>query len=196
MKKLMFNDRFALTSAVIDGRKTQTIRIVRPQPVYDEYTGIIWKGYAYGRGASDSEEPQHSYRNFVHTSPIKKEEIIAIARKYSETPAAYFEDWELETEWFRKGFNNKMFVRAEYMKYRVRITNVRFQRLQDITEIDCLKEGIRQFGEQFGYYDNKRNVTNLFGTSRCAYADLINKISGKGTWESNPFVFVYDFELI
>ena len=28
-----------------------------------------------------------------------------------------------------------------------------------------------------------------------AYAALINVLSGKGTWESNPYVFVYDFEL-
>lgn len=31
---------------------------------------------------------------------------------------------------------------------------------------------------------------------REAYAALIDKISGKGAWESNPFVFVYDFELV
>ena len=29
-----------------------------------------------------------------------------------------------------------------------------------------------------------------------AYAALIDKISGKGTWERNPYVFVYDFELV
>ena len=28
------------------------------------------------------------------------------------------------------------------------------------------------------------------------YSVLIDKISGKGTWESNPYVFVYDFKLI
>ena len=33
-------------------------------------------------------------------------------------------------------------------------------------------------------------------TRRIAYAALIDKISGKGTWASNPYVFVYEFELI
>ena len=31
---------------------------------------------------------------------------------------------------------------------------------------------------------------------RTRYAALIDKISGKGTWENNPWVFVYDFELV
>ena len=29
-----------------------------------------------------------------------------------------------------------------------------------------------------------------------SYAELIDKVSGKGTWESNPYVFVYDFNLV
>lgn len=37
-----------------------------------------------------------------------------------------------------------------------------------------------------------RNVNDVFAH----YAELIDKVSGKGTWESNPYVFVYDFELI
>ena len=44
------------------------------------------------------------------------------------------------------------------------------------------------------------NSTNskiwLGRTPSKAYAELIDKVSGKGTWESNPYVFVYDFELI
>ena len=42
----------------------------------------------------------------------------------------------------------------------------------------------------------KASKTKNFSTTQDAYASLINKIYGKGTWESNPFVFVYDFELI
>lgn len=36
----------------------------------------------------------------------------------------------------------------------------------------------------------------LCPSPKFAYAALIDKVSGKGTWESNPYVFVYDFELI
>lgn len=48
MKKIMFNDKFGLTQAVLDGRKTQTRRIIKPQPEVSERMGMVWKGYAYG----------------------------------------------------------------------------------------------------------------------------------------------------
>lgn len=38
---------------------------------------------------------------------------------------------------------------------------------------------------RFQYYDIKKT-----------FSKLIDKVSGKGTWDSNPYVFVYDFELV
>lgn len=38
--------------------------------------------------------------------------------------------------------------------------------------------------------------SNNFATAKESFACLIDKMSGKGTWESNPYVWVYDFELI
>ena len=47
-----------------------------------------------------------------------------------------------------------------------------------------MKEGVN-----YGWYRG-------YETPREAYAALIDKVSGKGTWQNNPYVFVYDFELI
>ena len=44
----MFNDRYGLTEAVLSGQKTQTRRIINPQPEVSERMGMIWKGYASG----------------------------------------------------------------------------------------------------------------------------------------------------
>lgn len=44
------------------------------------------------------------------------------------------------------------------------------------------------------WYPNLSNST--FRTSQEAYAALIDRVSGRGTWGSNPFVMAYDFELI
>ena len=87
------------------------------------------------------------------------------------------------------------------MPHRIRITAVRVERLQDITDEDCLKEGIFQdegdnmFPPEV-FYDYEGNSDDGFDYPREAYAALIDKISGKGTWDSNPYVFVYDFELV
>lgn len=233
MKKIMFNDKYGLTKAVIEGRKTQTRRIINPQPMYDENVGICWKGYAYGINFSGKEG---AYNNFISGTEYDKSckryrvgEIVAVAQSYevvsdilSRTPskerAEYYckimktcypkEEIPRDKEDIA-GWTNKMFVKAELMPHQIRITNVRIERLQDISDDDCLSEGIvvnepKIKGGVKSYYPceylkscaDKVGWGRVFDTPRKAYAELIDKVSGKGTWESNPYVFVYDFELI
>jgi hypothetical protein len=47
------------------------------------------------------------------------------------------------------------------------------------------------------YYDNKGLTKQIRSREpKEAFSFLIDKVSGNGTWESNPWVFVYTFELI
>ena len=90
-----------------------------------------------------------------------------------------------------------MFVKADLMPHRIRITDIRAERLQEISEEDCFAEGVvQQHGEGANgeIYSYIRKASIQY--PREAYAALIDKISGKGTWASNPYVFVYEFELI
>lgn len=93
-----------------------------------------------------------------------------------------------------------MFVKPELMPHQIRITNVRIERLQDISDDDCLNEGIEFDGKAQSFYCGFNASTNskiwLGSTPRDAYASLIDKVSGKGTWKRNPYVFVYEFELV
>ncbi|OJV17950.1 MAG: hypothetical protein BGO30_08380 [Bacteroidetes bacterium 41-46] len=95
-------------------------------------------------------------------------------------------------------WKNKLFMPEWAARYFIEVTAVRAERLQDISEKDCIKEGIDRidfpaihFGIEEGEYFHW-----LGNTPQEAYAALINKINGKGTWEKNPFVWVYDFKLI
>lgn len=100
---------------------------------------------------------------------------------------------------YERGCNNKMFVRADLMPHHIRITNIRVERLQDICEEDCLKEGLWRddnVGLEGTTYWYHGLANSSFRTAKEAYAALIDKISGKGTWESNPWVFVYNFYLV
>lgn len=98
------------------------------------------------------------------------------------------------------GWNNKMFVRSELMSHQIHISNVRIERLQEISDDDCLKEGLEWDGVAHKYYVNydKTNGSKIYfkASPKESYAELIDKVSGKGTWESNPYVFVYDFNLV
>ncbi len=124
-------------------------------------------------------------------APYYIDEEIAIAQRYSECFRAVC----LENS---KGWNDKMFVMASLMPHRIKITDIRIEKLQNISDEDCLKEGIEQLNNEYGYlmHTNICVFFNAFNTPKEAFASLIDKISGKGTWGSNPYVFVYDFELI
>lgn len=108
----------------------------------------------------------------------------------------------LECIKYEKGCKNKMFVNADLMPHSIRITDIRAERLQDISEEDCIAEGIKKNPEvlrgmwEFSYIKGVTLKFEMSTTPRGAYAKLIDHISGKGTWESNPYVFVYEFELI
>lgn len=96
---------------------------------------------------------------------------------------------------------NKMFVKAEYMPCKIKITNIMVEQLQDISDDDCLKEGIwkGQVGSlethfMDAYYPCKNSLEPCC-TLRGAFEILINGISGRYTWDTNPFVYGYEFEL-
>lgn len=174
MKKIMFNDKYHLTHSVLNGNKTQTRRIVKYNALFSN-----WK-----------ETLKHA--------PYQIGETLCVAMSYENIYYRIKDTWEYAEEYRQKkehlaGWNNKMFVKAAFMPYRIRITNVRIERLQDISNEDCLKEGIFKVYDTNVYGIVGKNLTSWINP-KDAYAYLIDKISGKGTWQNNPFVWVYDFE--
>ena len=202
MKKIMFSDKYCLTQAVLSGAKTMTRRVLKVpktcngKEVYS--FNILTNSLGtqcvdlidYGGNVLGSWKPHYEVG-----------EVVAIAQPYKDIyPNA---DFEMVGNGFMTesaGWNNKMFVRANLMKRHIRITDVKVERLQDISDDDILREGVWQF------YDNKKlfyvskNIGYApdvaFPSAREAFWFLIDKISGNGTWESNPFVVAYSFELV
>lgn len=202
MKKIMFNDRYGLTQAVLEGRKTQTRRIAFKRDMEPLMQGITSESLIAVR------------------SRYKLGETIAIAQKYDDLikddefyRLCGIHGMPLECIKYEKGCTNKMFVRTDLMPHHIRITRIRVERLQDISVKDCLAEGICHTdikGALWGVAPIKgegptgtcenhsvfgRGPWHMYSSVRRAYAALIDRISGKGTWDSNPYVFVYDFEI-
>lgn len=211
MKKIMFNDRYGLTEAVLNGRKTQTRRVVSDKlwdkwTEYDDFCNTVSTAGLGEIGVSVTWEYYDKKNFFLDNSPYVVGEVVAVAQNYKDTGVDSIpcEDDEFGCYGFpteqTHGWTNKMFVRADLMPHHILITNVRVERLQDISDEDCIKEGIRDYStpneKRFGFSDFKRETIVAFKTPREAYAVLIDHISGNGTWESNPYVFVYDFELV
>lgn len=210
MQKIMFNDKYGQTAAVLEGRKTQTRRVLNPTMLFKRlktYEGwskediSAWKRSCKTRlYEAQGAELQQMLDYALLFSRYKIGEEIAVAQHYNGIiPNLVCDLEEIENLLLSDGLTNKMFVKADIMPHRICITNIRIERLQDISEEDCLKEGIWRDDNVWleGVTYCYTCLTNgSYRTAREAYASLINRISGKGTWESNPYVFVYDFELI
>lgn len=221
----MFNDDYGLTQAVLDGRKTMTRRVCkydRPNETYDivfpvfepndyDNDGNIVSPLNYAFGWKNDKGDFTGW----NIPKYKVGEVVAIAQNYRDVEQEGYpvdsrydafrtanwgdgEDGVLKSS---AGWSNKLFVRADLMPRHIRITNIKIERLQDISDKDCLKEGIYEDSgdDEFPpsiFYEFEGNKDDGFDTPREAFAALIDKVSGKGTWLKNPYVFCYSFELI
>lgn len=206
MKKIMFNDKFSLTQAVLEGRKTMTRRIVT-YPL--KFRGVNVAGYFVCKRPSGEvteicmyDEDERMIDGGQILPKYKVGEVVAIAQSYKD--CGNMPDFGLDEDGYpimpkRSGFFNKMLVKADLMPHHIRITEVKVERLQDISIEDCLKEGIEEHlkGIQYGFPSNIGYIGQYpFSNPREAFSALIDKVSGKGMFASNPYVFVYEFILI
>lgn len=205
----MFNDRYGLTDAVIEGRKIMTRRLVSDRlweiwTNYDDFCNSVIGGIARG-GTSVSREYYHECDFFKDKCRYKVGEIVAVAQSYEQVYRQGNMDADeaiLRGLKYDPGMCNKISVRAALMPHQIRITGIRCERLQDISDEECMREGILESWYEstdtttYGYADEKKGTAVEFDTPRKAFASLIDKVSGRGTWASNPWVVVYEFELV
>lgn len=184
MKKIMFNSDIGLEYEVLRGKKTVTRRVV-PENALEDGIADAGKHARYKVG-----------------------ETVAVAQSYRKVADYMTKNGMLEsmlepgTILFREeytgfGWDNKMYVKAELMPHRIRITKVSTEWLQDIIDEDCMKEGVFEVG----LFSEKKHYTYIgskkwFDTPREAFADIIEKTCSKGLWDENPLVYRYEFELL
>lgn len=214
MKKIMFNEHFGLQQSVLDGTKDMTRRIctltlhrklengtmeaIEPDDMFIASDGTAL--FQLGRnGYRVPKENQPSY---------KVGEEIAISQPYKVTAQQNREWLDLQLaangQYIGElmdsgGWENKMFVSAYYCPNHIRIKSIKAERLQSIADEDCLREGVEKWIDCYivsGIMENQGKNNVCFDTPREAFAALIDRISGKGTWQRNPWVYVYEFELL
>ena len=195
MKKIMFSTEYGLQQGVIAGTKTTTRRVDKKlnHPLVTDISewGIDDKGkcylvITYSTGLTEDVYP-----------PYQIGEEIAIAQPYKDiclTDPIFFEGMRKEAGW-----SNKMFVAAEYMPHRIRITDIKVERLQDISEEDAMKEGVEKWMDGYivtGIMERHGQNNAWFKSPRDAFFRLFTKLCGYKAWNSNPWVYAYTFELV
>lgn len=190
MKKIMFNDRYGLTEAVLDGRKTQTRRIAYEKPFkHIRSCGFCTEGKDKGKLAI------YDGNEIVAKSTYKIGEFVAVAQRYSDIP------FNNKMPGLSIGWLNKMFVKSSLMPHQIKITDIRCERLHYISTDDCMKEGIfcshiDGIDDAYSYDATNDDFTKKwwYRTPIEAYKMLSCKLHLH--WDSNPLVFVYDFKLV
>lgn len=196
MKKRMFSDKFRLTDMVLQGKKTMTSDILPELGAETELVGTNDKGeFEFRIGGN--------YETVAIKPKFKVGEVVAVAQSYHTLNKMGYlaPEWLDHTCESSAGYDNKMFVRADLMPHLIRIEKVKCELLQEISDEDCIKEGIlkqpfNDFPEDMYLpYQNCKEEEVKY-TPRYAFAELINKIFGKNTWEKNPYRIAYEFTLI
>ena len=219
MKKIMFNDRYGLTQAVLEGKKTMTRRIIPDIEIDWNRRGVVTLpvgGFEHDVLFMDVRKILPDMGRSDYPAPTKYQpryergEEVAVAQCYKDIDhrgiVAYEDASDIQPGMVcpipaqeSAGWTNKMFVRADLMEETIRITDIQLQRLNNITDEDCLKEGVEKWIDCYivsGIMENQGKNNVCFDTPREAFAALIDRISGKGTWQRNPWVYVYTFELL
>ena len=187
-KPIIFNTE--MVKAILDGRKTQTRRVI---PLKNN--DLIFTGFVVSSTAKNREGycafGKNKERDLEFIKPkYKAGDILYVKEKcVDEYPNGFCfkEDYE-EEEW-----NDRYLIKQYCNKLNARIflkvTNVRVDRLQDISVRDIEKES--GWRREIYSYSNKNKA---FLRDYCDFWNSTTKDGYK--WEDNPYVFVYEFERI
>ena len=178
MKGIMFKPD--MIQAIVEGRKIQTRRVIKPQPIAMPVNITHWGnryqvgGTVYIKeawqvcgltpdGYSGGYEAGYPLESIPKTKPDFRYALF-YALNGDEGP-----------------FRSPLFMPEWAARYFLKILAVRAERLQEITEEDAIKEGIDGDFQEY---------------PRLAFSGLWDSINPKHPWESNPWVWVYEFELL
>ncbi|SAF46093.1 hypothetical protein [Enterobacter kobei] len=212
---MIFNG--AMVRAILDGRKMQTRRPVNPQPELTSGSGFSWKGWVYGSGSSDRE----TNKNFAHVAcPFGKpgdriwvRETFSVVPDHDEPAGCSAVLYAADGEGPYRKWTPSIHMPRWASRILLEITGVRVERLQNISDADCIAEGIipvpkdRDDDHQFWRdYHLSGDGTFCVHSPRESFESLWKSVRGKsfeqeedtgpGSWHANPWVWAIKFKRV
>lgn len=202
-KPILFNTE--MVRAILDGRKTQTRRLVKNIPLHEPYFEVV-DGMPY---ACDGEGEWHPAVEF---SPIQEGDVLYVRETWADIPETapgnlhYRADaTQADLDWLREEgwkWRPSIHMPKEAARLFLRVTGVRCERLRDITAMDAFNEGTgRLFLDDIAYGDKDYgcDVDDEYGLAREQFARLWESTLKKSDldrygWEANPWVWMIEFE--
>jgi hypothetical protein len=195
----------AMVRALLDGSKTQTRRVIKDQTTGESYSHTLPDGRVHlewlgeptcGSGVWDV--PEHSiqiasaYGVIGDRLWVRESFWGCDAPGYGDQPCVVYDDeWHGKEyhpaeirPWARKfGRIPSIHMPRECSRITLEVTGLRVERLQDISESDAQAEGV-------GISDDQTYPYTF------AFATLWEQLNGKGSWLSDPWVWVVEFKRI
>jgi hypothetical protein len=197
MKSIIFST--PMVQAILEGSKTQTRMVIKNKDITNNFDiDVDGSVYAYINPATGDSYPPTAIAKYqvgdilwVRETWSKDENgEYAYRTNYGTT-----EDDSFPPSMFR--WRPSIHMPSEAARIFLKVTNVRVERLQDISEEDARAEGCITFHDKTG--DGKfEDVLEFDLTARDAFCELWQRLNlkrGYG-WETNPWVWVYEFEKI
>lgn len=182
----------AMVQAILKGRKTQTRRIVKHQPKIDPQTGDwLYSGLGDQENVYPIEEWVEShlkYNDYICKTIWVRETFMPISQDVGPDRYEYRATETINT---KDKWRPSLFMPKGACRIWLKVTDVRVERLNDISEEDAIAEGC-YFDKDSGYY-YAGDVAMASRPVSC-YRELWEHINGKGSWERNPFVYAISFE--
>lgn len=191
-----------MVQAILEGRKTQTRRVVKSQPIvglekvtedvfFDQHTsGIKPKVFKcpYGQ-VGDVLWVRETWQTSFNENKGKWYPI------YRADGGVWFDD-DGPLKW-----KPSIHMQKKYARIWLRIKNVRVERLQDISEEDAIAEGVDNWTwKNMATPQNWMDYTDPTSPPLCSaydsFCSLWDSINGEESWNSNPWVWVIEFERI
>jgi hypothetical protein len=204
-----------MVRAILDGRKTQTRRIINPQPERKPVMcGWVASGFAeeglpneYGVTGCSCKEVKCRYGFGDH---LWVRETWRLGGEFYDCKLSVFsdpeemlgqhvhyrvDDFEGEGE---NTYRPSIFMPRWASRITIEINDIRAERLQEISEEDAKAEGWLALSEDgmSGYGDDATLHRHPEYTYRWGYKSLWNSINGPGSWDANPWVWAITFKRV
>lgn len=197
-KPILFSTE--MVQALLDGRKTQTRRVIKDKLLQDPVAFSLFFEAINGIVPSDRTIEQYLLETLKSPYEIGQELWVRETWGYNPdypnlmTHICYKADKGHEYDGIK--WKSPIHMPRAAARIFLKIKDIRIEKLQEISEEDAKAEGVRQnkLAKLFGLNYEKDEWT--FTAAKESYQSLWNKINGKDAWEQNPYVWVIEFEII
>jgi hypothetical protein len=185
-----------MVRALLNGAKTQTRRVVKPKhlPFVENLTANFLGGKWGERPTPYGKPGDRLWVREAWRAPSSCDRLPPRSISDSEGVRFMAEETLGADPGFGKG-RPGMFMPRWASRITLEITEVRVERLQDISEADAIAEGCTKNHNGY-FWGGPHAVIGLkqMTTAQKAYRDLWESINGPGSWEANPWVWAVSFK--